>query len=286
MVLSRKVRERALMGKRSGCPRVRRRTTPRRQIAPRRAASPGIPKAQFARRVHGPNPAPPISPGPPASSPASSMTARRPARLRACPDPCARPSVAGSLRERRLSQWPRARFARAGEDAGAPRGTGRRAHARPRPVIPELPYPGCAGVPPASREARHIDGSYPSIAHPRPRIRGRVASPGSPGIPPSRKPARLTSRKSRNREPAIPDPAAAPAHGPARLSRNSRTAPSRKPARPASRKSRNPGSGRPASARPRPVLPELPERPRPGSPPAWTARGGSARRVAGARARF
>ena len=43
--------------------------------ARRRAVSPGIPKAQEA--CAWPDPAPPISPGPPASSPASSMTARR-----------------------------------------------------------------------------------------------------------------------------------------------------------------------------------------------------------------
>ena len=41
-----------------------------------------------------------------------------------------------------------------------------------------------------------------------------------PGTPPSRAPARPASRESRNCEPAIPEPGAAPAHGPARLSRN------------------------------------------------------------------
>ena len=171
------------------------------------------------------SPAPPISLGPPASSPASSMTARRPAAARADPFPFAHPSVAGSPRARRLSQWPQARFARAGEDAGSPRRAGRRTHARPRPVVPELPYPGCAGVPPASREARHTDGPYPAIAHPRSRIRVPRRFARYPGIPPSRKPARPASRKSRNREPAIPDPGTAPAHGPARLSRNSRNRP-------------------------------------------------------------
>ena len=159
-----------------------------------------------------PDPAPPISLGPPASSPASSMTARR-------------------------------------------------------PVIPELPYPGCAGVPPASREARHAAAprpANPAIANPQSRIRAprrRAAPPGYPGTPLSRvrgRPARLArsatrsrlaSRKSRKCEPAIPDPGAPPARRPARLSRNSRIAPvpdARLPRVPQIPQLpiRNPGSGR------------------------------------------
>ena len=104
--------------------------------------------------------------------------------------------------------------------------------AQPRPVIPEFPRPGS---PLAPRPAN------PASANPQSRIRAtrrRAALPGCPGTPgplPSRKPARTASRKSRKCE------------------------------------SRNPGSGRRAGAPPRPVIPELPDRPRPGRPPARTA---------------
>ena len=81
------------------------------------------------------------------------------------PVPFARLSLAGSPRGRQLSQWPRARLARAGEDAGAPRGSARRKRASRRRAAP----PG-----------------YPGI----------------PGSPLSRAPARPASRKSRNCEPA------------------------------------------------------------------------------------
>ncbi len=292
MVLSRKARERALMGRRSGSPRARRRTPPRRQAAPRRAASPGIPKAQFTRRVHGPNPTPPISPGT-AGVLAGIVDDGAP------PRPVARqPRPVRAPVGRRLSQWPRARFARAGEDAGAPRGIARRAHARPRPVIPELSYPGCAGVPPASREARHADGSYPEIAHPQFRIREprrfarlsrnspvpEARPPRIPQIPQVRipqsrirephGPARL-SRNSRNRPPRIPQipqvripqSRIREPHGPARLSRNSRNRPPAIPER---------GAGPTAFSVP--AARAVPRRIAPPATPASACGGGSALR--------
>ena len=184
--------------------------------ARRRAVSPGIPKAQEA--CAWPNPAPPISPGPPASS----MTAR----CRAA----ARPSAAGSPWKRRLSQRPRARFARAGEDAGAPGGTARRNRA-PQPRTAPPGYPGTPEPPPSLGARPHRVPQIPQLRIPQSRIwapRRRTAPPGYPGTPGTplfRTPARLASRKSRNCEPAIPDTGAAPARRPARLSRNSCSAP-------------------------------------------------------------
>ncbi len=302
MVLSRKGRERALMGKRSGCPggpvgarcpAGKQRLGARPLPESRRRNSRGVCMA----RSH------------PTDLPGTAGVLAGIVDDGAPPRPVARqPRPVRAPVGRRLSQWPGARFARAGEDAGAPRGIARRAHARPRPVLPELPYPGCAGVLPASREARHADGPYPAIAHPRSRIRAprrparfsrnspvpearpprvpqipqlrtrnpgsgnRVASPGSPGIPPSRRPARFASRKSRNCEPAIPDPGDAPARGPARLSRNSRTAPvpeARPPRVPQipQLRTRNPGSGRRAGARPARLSRNSRTAPHPGRPP-------------------
>ena len=74
--------------------------------------------------------------------------------------------------------------------------------ARPRPVVPELPE--------RPRPAN------PAIAHPRSRIRAprrSAAPPGSPGSLLSRAPARPASRNSRNPPPAIPERGAAPGSG-------------------------------------------------------------------------
>ena len=67
MVLSRKGRERALIiGRRSGCP-----------PGPSARGVSRNPEGAIREACAWPDPTPPISPGPPASSPASSMTARR-----------------------------------------------------------------------------------------------------------------------------------------------------------------------------------------------------------------
>ena len=169
-----------------------------------------------------PDPAPPISLGPPASSPASSMTARGPARLsRNSSIPGARASRPHrAKRDTQLARIPQITQLRTRDPE-----SGRRAHARPRPVIPELPYPGCAGVPP--RLAR-------SATHRRPVFRDRASTIPDPGaaslrpvIPELPGPGSLPASHPANpaiANPAIPDPGTAPAHGPARLSRNSRTA--------------------------------------------------------------
>ena len=91
--------------------------------------------------------------------------------------------------------------------------------------------PACATAASAFRAGRRGRRRSRGNRTPQP----RAASPGYPGIPeplPSRKPARTASRKSRNCE------------------------------------SRNPGSGRRTATRLRPVIPDRPDRPRPGSPPA------------------
>ena len=103
--------------------------------------------------------------------------------------------------------------------------------ARPRPVIPELPDRPRPGSPPASHPADPASANLQSRIRALRRRAAPPGYPGTPGSPPSRKPAHPASRKSRNCE------------------------------------SRNPGSGRRAGAPPRPVLPEFPDRPRPGRPP-------------------
>ena len=152
-----------------------------------------------------PDPAPPISPGPPASSPASSMTARRlsveaPAfrngRGRASRGPARTPALPGEARA----------------------GTGRRSRTRPRPELPERPRPGSPPAPhpanPAIANPAIPDPGAHAGAPPRPVIPKRPDRPRL-GRPPAPHPA----------NPAIPDPGTAPARDPARLSRNARNAP-------------------------------------------------------------
>ena len=190
-----------------------------------------------------PDPAPPISPGPPASSPASSMTARR---LTA-----ARPSVAGSPWKRRLSQRPRARFARAGEDAGAPRGTARRNRA-PQPTRGLARLSRNSWTAPVPEARPHRVPQIPQL---------RIPRSGSGRTP--RRPARL-SRNSRSapvpgaRTPRVPRIPQSRIRAP----RRSAAPPPRTRGRPASRKSRNCESRDPGSGRTPPVRFAAPRRER------------------------
>ena len=185
MVLSRKGRERALMGRRSGCPLggpVGARCLPE----PRRRNSRGVRMAR-SRPADLPGTAGVLAGIVDDGAPALRGSAGfRNGRERASRGPARTPALPGEARA----------------------GTGNRAAAPRRPVIPERPDRPRPERPPAPRPAN------PAIANP--------AIP-DPGTAPTRRSARF-SRNSRNRSPAIPERRAAPGQRRGMTSRHARRA--------------------------------------------------------------